>query len=122
MLISLGFDWFRPVYRQGPGGVERTRLMEKFIEQWPPHMREVARKMCDFRPESCERCRQLAWERHSFQRLRWSLEVLFGDPNKVLARWTQAADLDHLYERHLVHERHVFALLPPAHDGVRRRS
>ncbi len=33
------------------------------FEHLAPHEREDARKMWDFRPQTCERCRQLAWEK-----------------------------------------------------------
>ena len=109
--------WSRPLLRKG--SAEHTKLMEA-LEQWAPHMLEEARKMSDFRPKTCERCRQLDWERFAFEGLLYRLELLFGDPNSLLPWWAQGVDLGNQFEQHLLHERHVFALLPPAEEGAKR--
>jgi len=88
-------------------------------ELLPPAMQQRLRKFYDLRPWDCERCCQLAVEDAILVLLPL---LVFGPrgehcPDLMWALVNRHWDKEH---RHLLHERHVFALLPPAHEGVKR--
>jgi len=71
----------------------------------------------DFRPWGCERCCQLAWDRL----ILYGFSLLLKGRADIEA-WMDVAwhRCNHEQIRHLIRERHVFALLPPAGEGVRQ--
>jgi hypothetical protein len=94
---------------------------KRYLEGLPPARRERLMKEEDFRPEACERCCQLAWEDLWWQHV-WSkfepptprnpksVEEVKASQREWLAREHPRIMARHW---HLVHERHIFALLPP---------
>jgi hypothetical protein len=103
------FFWFNPFANE-----LSPERREKTIMQFPPAYRETVRKMCDFRPGTCERCRQLRWQ-GLLQNLCWRLELL-RPTHSLLEWWAKGKHLRDLYDQHLMYERHVVALLPPAKE------
>jgi len=107
---------------------------KKYLEGLPPAQRERLMKEEDFRPETCERCCQLAFE-DAWEEFVW---ILFDPPPSPPRNPMSVEDIEAWHRerqkhfirrqgeymrqrhRHLVHERHVFALLPPAEEGVKR--
>jgi hypothetical protein len=73
-VTTFWFDFYTPAKLEREPS--RAEAKEKAIARWPPAYQERARKECDFRPETCERCRQLNWERWLGRPLRWYLELL----------------------------------------------
>ena len=122
------------------------KLREEGIAQLPSEAQECVknylRRLDDFRPWDCERCCQLAWEEKFSMDSAWivygesgeSLMVLGENQlgqNAAFLRSPRVAGMVRVSmagvisaanerDRHLTKERHVFALLPPAQEGVKQ--
>ena len=105
----------------------QAKRKQEYLDSLPPAQRERVMKEEDFRPETCERCCQLAWE-DVWEEFVW---VNFDPPPSPPRNPKSVEDIEawrHELEkhsvrhngeymrqrhRHLVHERHILALLPP---------
>jgi hypothetical protein len=84
----------------------------------PPAMQEYFKKFCDFRPWDCERCCQLAVEYAILVLLPLLVFAPRGERccDLMIALVDRHHDEEH---RHLLHERHVLALLPQSEEEVK---
>ena len=104
---------------------ERHRRKEFKAYDFPklsPTWQERFLKLDDFRPETCERCWQIAWqevwEGEIWSQLAPPLHHLTVEETNAWAKARRQERASPRY-RHLLRERHVLALLPPpSGEGV----